>query len=322
MSDRVKYNEGELVVTEDQKDAQSIHEQFLYDYILRRMLGDPATAVFFDTDCAVSAAGGMDVEIGTGRGFQYVSSEADADEPKFKPIYVAAAQSITVDAADPGDPRIDIVCIKAARDDADSESRYIKDGGGSITTQNVYKRDVVSFDYSYVAGVAAGAPAEPAVPAGYVKIASIYVGAGVASITAADITDARIGLYLSQPFLNLPDEWSADGVETSDATVTDLGTVSVDEDEQVMVEASVLGRKSDGSEFYAAKIVGSFYRNSAGNVTALGGASITDESNDNSWGGVDLVADAINQTVDIQVTGVAATDIKWTASVKVTRLSA
>jgi len=111
-------------------------------------------------------------------------------------------------------------------------------------------------------------------------------------------------------------------VTTSDATVTDLGTVSVDEDEQVMVEASVLGRKSDGSEFYAAKIVGSFYRNSAGNVTALGGASISGESNDNSWGGVDLVADAINQTVDIQVTGVAATDIKWTASVKVTRLSA
>lgn len=322
MSDRVKYNEGELVVTEDQKDAQSIHEQFLYDYILRRMLGDPATAVFFDTDCAVSAAGGMDVEIGTGRGFQYVSTEADTDEPKFKPIYVAAAQSITVDAADIGNPRIDIVCIKAARDDADSESRYIKDGGGSITTQNVYKRDVVSFDYSYVAGVAAGAPAEPAVPAGYVKIASIYVGAGVGSITAADITDARIGLYLSQPFLNLPDEWSADGVETSDATVTDLGTVAVDEEEQVMVEASVLGRKSDGSEFYAAKIVGSFYRNSGGNVTALGGASISGESNDNAWGGVDLVADAINQTVDIQVTGVAATDIKWTASVKVTRLSA
>jgi len=316
MSDRVKYNEGELVVTEDQKDAQSIHEQFLYDYILRRMLGDPATAVFFDTDCAVSAAGGMDVEIGTGRGFQYVSSEADADEPKFKPIYVAAAQSITVDAADPGDPRIDIVCIKAARDDADSESRYIKDGGGSITTQNVYKRDVVSFDYSYVAGVAAGAPAEPAVPAGYVKIASIYVGAGVTAITDADITDARTGLYLSQPFLNLPDEWTAGSVSTTDATATQLATVLVAEGELWSVEANVIGRKSDGSAFYRADLAATFYRNSAGNVTQLGGTSISNEFNTDGWAGADFVADAVAQAIDLEVTGEAATDINWKASVK------
>lgn len=322
MADRVKFNEGEEYVSEDHNDAQSLHEQYLYDYILRRLLGDPASAVFFGDDCNVVEDAGMNVEISVGRGFQYVSGETDADEPKFKPVVVAAAQSITVTAADGANPRIDIVCIKAARDDASAESRYVMAVGGSISTQSVYKRDIASFDYSYVAGVAAGSPVAPATPAGYVKIAEIYVGAGVAAITQANITDYRTGLFLSQPFLNLPDTWSAGSVTTTDATVTDVAAVAVAEGEMVMVEASVIGRKSDGSAFYSGKIVGTFYRNSGGNVTQIGASSLTGEVNESSWGGIDLAADTVNQEVDLHVTGLAGTTIAWVASLKVTKVSA
>lgn len=111
-------------------------------------------------------------------------------------------------------------------------------------------------------------------------------------------------------------------VTTTDATVTDLATVAVAEGDLLMVEASVVGRKSDGSAFYAGKITGSFYRNSAGNVTQLGGAVLTDEVNDSEWGGIELAADTVNQTVDLTCEGLAGTTIKWQASVKVTKLSA
>ncbi|HPM40873.1 MAG TPA: hypothetical protein PLY45_00365 [bacterium] len=113
-----------------------------------------------------------------------------------------------------------------------------------------------------------------------------------------------------------------DPVTTTDATVTDLATVAVAEGELLMVEASVVGRKSDGSAFYAGKIVGTFYRNTGGDVTQLGGASVTDEVNDSEWGGIDLAADTVNQTVDLTCEGLAATTISWKASVKVTKLTA
>lgn len=113
-----------------------------------------------------------------------------------------------------------------------------------------------------------------------------------------------------------------DPVTTTDATQTDLVSVALAEGDMVMVEASVVGRKSDGSAFYAGRITATFYRNTGGNVTQLGGASLTDEVNDSSWGGLDAVADTANQTGDIRCTGLAGTTIKWAPIVRVTRVSA
>lgn len=111
-------------------------------------------------------------------------------------------------------------------------------------------------------------------------------------------------------------------VTTTDATVTDLATVAVAEGDLLTVEASVVGRKSDGSAFYAGKITGSFYRNSAGNVTQLGGASLTDEVNDSGWGGIAMAAHAPSQSVKLTCEGLDGTTIDWKASVKVTKLTA
>ncbi len=78
-----------------------------------------------------------------------------------KRAVVDAATTLTVPAADATYDRIDIVVIY---------------GDGTL---------------EYIAGTPAATPAEPDVPAGAYKLASVYVAAGATAITNADITDTR-----------------------------------------------------------------------------------------------------------------------------------
>lgn len=192
MGHRVKINTGQEFTSNDQHDHQKLRDKFLQEMVLRRFFGNNASACFFSDDCKVASTGGMGIEIGAGLGFQYVSSEPDADESKFQAIYLAADQPITVNAADPTNPRIDIVVIKSARVDTESESRYIMDGSGNIASQSVNTKSNDTYAYQYIAGTPAGSPVEPATPSGYVKIATISVPASAGSISQSNITDNRI----------------------------------------------------------------------------------------------------------------------------------
>ena len=55
------------------------------------------------------------------------------------------------------------------------------------------------FIFTVVTGTAAATPAVPATPAGAVALADIYVGGGVASIVAGNITDVRPGMLAAWP---------------------------------------------------------------------------------------------------------------------------
>jgi hypothetical protein len=85
-----------------------------------------------------------------------------------------ADSTLTVTAADPTNPRIDIV-VFTVRD-----TQY----SGAIDDSLL----------QVVAGTPAGSPVAPATPANSLKLANIAVGAGVTSIVTANITDFRIWL--------------------------------------------------------------------------------------------------------------------------------
>ncbi len=192
MGNRVKINTGQEFTSNDQMDHQRLRDKFLQEMILRRLFADNASACFFSDDCRVLSVGGMGIEIDVGLGFQWVSGEANADESKFQAIYVGTAEPITVDTADATNPRKDIVVIKAARLDAEVESRFIMGVDENITSQNVNTKSNDDFDFQYVAGTPNAVPVEPAVPSGYVKIATIDVAALAASVTQGNITDHRV----------------------------------------------------------------------------------------------------------------------------------
>jgi hypothetical protein len=109
---------------------------------------------------------------------------------------------------------------------------------------------------------------------------------------------------------------------TTDATVTDLFTLALVEGDIVSIEIDVVGNvDSTGANRAQYKLTGLFYRNTAGNVTQQGSTtSISTIESDSDWD-CDLVADTGNQTIDVRVTGKAATTINWLATIKYTKLS-
>ena len=100
-------------------------------------------------------------------------------------------------------------------------------------------------------------------------------------------------------------------LQTINATPTDIATVAVSEGEAYYVEAKIVGRKSDGTERAIYKLIGSFYRNTAGNVTKEGITQKIPLIESNSAWDANLVADTGNQTVDVRVTGEAAANVDW-----------
>jgi len=111
-------------------------------------------------------------------------------------------------------------------------------------------------------------------------------------------------------------------ITTLDATPVDLEAITVAEEEVVDAEVIVVARKSDGTQRAIYHLEGVFYRNTAGNVTQQGNTASLFIRRSTSAYDVNLEADTTNQTVDVRVTGVAATTIKWEARIAVTRLQA
>lgn len=95
-------------------------------------------------------------------------------------------------AADPTNPRWDLVCIQlsdVSNDAADQETRLQKQVVGSsfiISSAGFIKRRKVTLTKQVVQGTPAGAPAIPAVPAGYLPLYAVLVPALFAGVFPVD----------------------------------------------------------------------------------------------------------------------------------------
>jgi len=98
---------------------------------------------------------------------------------------------------------------------------------------------------------------------------------------------------------------------TTDATTEDAISISLSEQQVVSVLAMTTARSTD-DEVASYRIVATFYRNTGGDVTILGSSIILDShySASADWN-FDIVADAVNQTVDVQITGANLQTVYW-----------
>ncbi len=129
------------------------------------------------------------------------------DNQRMHPLPLSAAQALNVPAADPVNPRIDIVEVKLDRRLQDPTSRQILDPATGLFSALAVNK-TLAFDLdgrtginttggdsttgiAYKTGVAAGAPVAPATSTGYVKIAEVYVGAAVTTLAEGVIRDTR-----------------------------------------------------------------------------------------------------------------------------------
>lgn len=103
-------------------------------------------------------------------------------------------------------------------------------------------------------------------------------------------------------------------IQTTDATVTDLISIELDEGDAINVEIDVIGHETDESNRAQYKKAGLFYRNTGGNVTRQGAETIISVIESNAAWDCTLEADTTNQTVDVRVTGASTVD--WQAFVR------
>jgi hypothetical protein len=136
---------------------------------------------------AVTTAGGMNVAVNAGYCCCPNSSSA------LQGAYVFGlmnAQTFALNTASATLPRIDTVVANVADLGTDASAAYVQ----------------------VVTGTPASAPTVPAPPANSITLAQVYVGAGVTSITAANITDVRSYVVAPGGILPIQNEAAAPAV--------------------------------------------------------------------------------------------------------------
>jgi hypothetical protein len=184
------FNDGQFIQYSDFNLISTALEKELYDRILFRLLGSQENKVF-DNSFYVSYVSATQVSVAAGLGFQ--TGDAADTEPEKRLLYKASATTKTVAAADPTNPRIDIVCIKHNRATTVTELRDFKDAtDGSVSSQSMAVQKDWDSDLLVVTGTPAGSPSAPSTPSGYIKLCEITVPASTGPTSQSNISDKRL----------------------------------------------------------------------------------------------------------------------------------
>jgi hypothetical protein len=187
--DRQNFSDGQEIIYQDLNKIPSRAERFLLDKVIFELLGRNASG-FFQDSLSVSRVSNNELSVRAGLGFQL--NETDVFEPDNKPVFLSANESVIVPTANPSQDRIDIVTVRAALQDSQTETRKFKDAfSSSISTSDTVVSKEWLAEVVLVEGVPSATPAVPATPAGYVKLAEVLVEAANGVTAAVNITDSR-----------------------------------------------------------------------------------------------------------------------------------
>lgn len=187
---RTNFNDGQEVVYEDLNKVTSRIERLMYDRVVYEMLQRTSDRFFADS-MLVNYVSPSSVSANAGLGFQLDNTQP-SEEPIRRPIFRSSATTLNITPADPADDRIDVVCVKAAIVDGGTEARKFKAAiSGTITTENLVTTKEWEAEFLIVDGTPDPSPVAPSVPAGYIKLAELYVNAVVGLSGSGDVTDFR-----------------------------------------------------------------------------------------------------------------------------------
>lgn len=112
--------------------------------------------------------------------------------------------------------------------------------------------------------------------------------------------------------------WVVD-LQTENNTPADLLSIPMAAGENAYIDARINAQlDSDNFTTNQYHLLGYFARGSAGNVAQKGSTTSLFTHEDEATWDADLVADTVNQTIDVRVTGAAAADVNWQATVTAT----
>lgn len=229
------FSTGMEILHSDLNDLQSRGQRFLFDKIIYELIGRKSDG-FFQGGAKVTYKDADEVRIKAGLGFMTVAG-VDDKTPSKQPIYFPADMDVQLTAAHATLPRIDIICVKSLLDDMEEElRRYKEEFVDTIFTETFVISKEWQNDVSVVAGVANAVPVVPATPAGYIKLAEVYVTAVTGVANQAAITDKRTLL----PFISQPVYGGYDAVVGSSSFCTHATLNEVMADQNVALLKNIL----------------------------------------------------------------------------------
>lgn len=102
-------------------------------------------------------------------------------------------------------------------------------------------------------------------------------------------------------------------IETTDATPTNIATVSVLDSHAVTIRGIFVAITTNTIESIGGDFAGTFYRQSGGSVQLVGSSTVNINSNFAGAATFSLNANAVSNEVELICTGEAGKDIVWTA---------
>lgn len=188
---RVQANDGQEITFEDfnkilQLVEKTSHERLLYHFVDKQSEG------FFQDSFFTDYIDATHVSVRAGIGVQNDGTQISPETTR-RLLYRSASATLVLSAADPTNPRKDIVVVKHNRATTLSQSRQVKDFITNIVAPQtlVVETDWLA-DLLVVAGTPAPSPSEPAVPSGYIKIAVVTVPAVTGPTSQSNIADSRV----------------------------------------------------------------------------------------------------------------------------------
>lgn len=201
--DRANWSDGELVDPDLLNDMQKLARRQLGESLYRPVYLDPGNIWGSGNlrplrDALQTVANGVDMIVTVQANYSgsFWLDQVDPGTPTPQAFLhkMAADWAFPVDAADPANPRNDIITAKIEfpGTTGNSATRVFKDNAtGVISAQSTDTRSRTKMTLTYTPGVADASPVDPAVPSGEVLIARIIVGAGVTTLSIANIQDER-----------------------------------------------------------------------------------------------------------------------------------
>jgi len=187
---RQQFNDGMEVIFQDYNSLQARLQQEFYDRVIFEIIQRTENA-FFGTSHAVNFASANTVIVQQGSGFQTDSTVA-ANEPTRRLLFLKENSTLTIQAPDTVNDRIDKVVAKAELVDTETEERRFK---AASTNEITDEELTVAIDWQsklmIVAGEPGANPVAPATPAGYVELACLTVGAVSGLANADSVEDKR-----------------------------------------------------------------------------------------------------------------------------------
>lgn len=142
---------------------------------------------------------------------------------------------------------------------------------------------------------------------------AIFRSNGTSFVSIEDTGDFLLGDRLSTTNLGTRFRIPAT-VQTTDATVTTVESVTTASDTSYTLHATVTAVKSDGSQM-ASYVLYASYRNDSGAVTQVGTTTVSHTAEDDAtW---DATLDISGTSIRVRVTGVAATTIRWQSHLRI-----